>query len=117
MNAGSFLLVHVVLSVLHFLAAFFCSHVALVLTLSCFSLLPLLFKYSFLEFDVVSHPKVNKFLCFFCSVVYLLLGLLMLHLEHTDTIAEKLDIVLNLVLVLFNLTVGGCLLLLHRLIL
>jgi len=41
----------------------------------------------------------------------------MLHLEHTDTIAEKLDIVLNLVLVLFNLTVGGCLLLLHRLIL
>jgi len=58
---------------------------------------------------------MNQLVGLDCSVVDLFLSLLMLHLEHSDTVAEKLHIVLNLTLVLLNLTVGSGLLLLHRL--
>jgi len=58
---------------------------------------------------------MNQFVSLYCSVINLFLSLLVLHLQHSHTVTQELHIVLNLILVLFNLTVGSGLLLLHGL--
>lgn len=60
---------------------------------------------------VVFHSQMNELFSFLSGIIYLFLSFLMLHLQHADTITEKIYVVLNLILVLFNLTIGRGLLL------
>jgi len=69
------------------------------------------FELFLLEMHVIFHSQMDKLVGFLCCIIYLFLSFLMLHLQHADTITEKLDVILNLILVLFNLTVGRGLLL------
>lgn len=79
--------VHVQLGVLDVLLAALGVLVVPILTLLLLDFLLVLFKYSFLEFHVVSHSQMDQLFRFDGGVVDLFGGLLMLHLKHADTVA------------------------------